>query len=450
MTLPATSETPSTSTSERTGPIWRGGKLTHGDDEAPEQLVAGVVGDLRRRAARPELLAEVDRQLPGGLARLGEVLDLDDAADAHVDLEEVVERDHGATVSRHARAPACSAAPGSARGSRGVGCRRTRARARASRPARRSGGRDRRRARGGGRRGHRRRDRGHGAPESAGSDRRRLRGRRRPCRRSSPAVPVVSGGRTVVSPSCCAAGATGAPRRAPASASGGRLRGSASPGSAVVRLAAFSSAAAPWRSAAAVAARTTGRPAPAAWGAAAGAAARRPRRLGAVSAPAARCATWLDLDGAGRDDRGGGEPGGGLAATALDAGRAWRRARGAPRPRTGRPRRRRSGRGGRAEVGEDDLLEQQQRPDREDGGERLVGLAQLLAERLAALAAGARGGAPARSCGAGPRRPRRARRAPPRSESCRASAASASDTRARTSSDLTDGTVVSIASAIWS
>ena len=32
----------------------------------------------------------------------------------------------------------------------------------------------------------------------------------------------------------------------------------------------------------------------------------------------------------------------------------------------------------------------------------------------------------------------------------RASAASASDTRARTSSDLTDGTVVSIASAIWS
>ena len=35
-------------------------------------------------------------------------------------------------------------------------------------------------------------------------------------------------------------------------------------------------------------------------------------------------------------------------------------------------------------------------------------------------------------------------------ESSRASAASASDTRARTSSDFTDGTVVSIASAIWS
>ena len=43
------------------GPARRGGP----------QLLARVVGDLRRRALGPDLVAEVDRQLPGGLACLG-------------------------------------------------------------------------------------------------------------------------------------------------------------------------------------------------------------------------------------------------------------------------------------------------------------------------------------------------------------------------------------------
>src|SRR6185436_16588790 len=47
--------------------------------------------------------AEVDAELPGGLARLGEVLDLHDPADADVDLGEVVEGDgvaHGRSVPK--------------------------------------------------------------------------------------------------------------------------------------------------------------------------------------------------------------------------------------------------------------------------------------------------------------------------------------------------------------
>src|SRR4051794_38711350 len=55
------------------------------DDERALELLARVVGDLRRRGLLPELGAEVDAQLPRGLARLGEVLDGDHAADAHVD-----------------------------------------------------------------------------------------------------------------------------------------------------------------------------------------------------------------------------------------------------------------------------------------------------------------------------------------------------------------------------
>ena len=89
------------STSERTGPIWRGGKFTTATTQAAFELLAGVVGDLRRGALGADLVAEVDRQLPGRLARLREVLDRDDPADAHVDREELVEVDrHGLSVPK--------------------------------------------------------------------------------------------------------------------------------------------------------------------------------------------------------------------------------------------------------------------------------------------------------------------------------------------------------------
>ena len=48
----------------------------------------------------PDLRAEVDEQLPGGLAGLGEVLDLDDPADPHVDGHELLEVDLVVTFHR--------------------------------------------------------------------------------------------------------------------------------------------------------------------------------------------------------------------------------------------------------------------------------------------------------------------------------------------------------------
>ena len=90
---PASEYVPSTSTSERTGPIWRGGKFTTPIDKPALELLARVVLDLRAGALDADLVAEVDAQLPRRLARLREVLHLDDAADAHVDGREVVEVD---------------------------------------------------------------------------------------------------------------------------------------------------------------------------------------------------------------------------------------------------------------------------------------------------------------------------------------------------------------------
>ena len=52
----------------------------------------------------PIFRAEVDRELPGRLARLREVLDGGHAADAHVDLQEVVPRDHARSIRRAAPA----------------------------------------------------------------------------------------------------------------------------------------------------------------------------------------------------------------------------------------------------------------------------------------------------------------------------------------------------------
>jgi drug/metabolite transporter (DMT)-like permease len=65
------------------------------DDESPVEIGLGVVDDLRRRATGADLGAEVDRQLPGRLAGLGELVDRDHPADPHVDPGEVIEGDHG-------------------------------------------------------------------------------------------------------------------------------------------------------------------------------------------------------------------------------------------------------------------------------------------------------------------------------------------------------------------
>ena len=129
----------------------------------------------------------------------------------------------------------------------------------------------------------------------------------------------------------------------------------------------------------------------------------------------ARLGGVLDLDGAGGDDRGRGQAGGGLARrTALkptcSAAPAPRGARGGAAGGRGPRRPRRVV----PMCVSSELLEQEQRPDRVQRGERLVGRAQLLAERRAAIA-GAQVAAHRRArARRGPRRPRRARAAPPR------------------------------------
>ena len=57
----SSSSAPSTSTSERNGPIWRGGKLTTATTSVSCELLARVVGDLRRGALDADLGPEVDR-----------------------------------------------------------------------------------------------------------------------------------------------------------------------------------------------------------------------------------------------------------------------------------------------------------------------------------------------------------------------------------------------------
>src|SRR4051794_33595911 len=98
---------------ERPDLAWR--EVHDGDHMAPLELLAGVVRDLRRGALDADLRPEVDRQLPGRLARLGELVDLEHAPHAHVDREELVEgeRHRRLPVSRPAWARA--SAPASAR-----------------------------------------------------------------------------------------------------------------------------------------------------------------------------------------------------------------------------------------------------------------------------------------------------------------------------------------------
>jgi len=71
-----------------------GTEVDDGDDEPALERSPRVVDDLGRRAPGPELGAEVDRQLPGRLAGLGERVDGDYPADPHLDPGEVVELDH--------------------------------------------------------------------------------------------------------------------------------------------------------------------------------------------------------------------------------------------------------------------------------------------------------------------------------------------------------------------
>src|SRR5690606_1026568 len=69
-------------------------EVDDGGDLAAVQLFQGVMmGDLGRGLLDADGVAEVDGQLIGGLAGLGERLGLDDPADAHIDLHEVVEAD---------------------------------------------------------------------------------------------------------------------------------------------------------------------------------------------------------------------------------------------------------------------------------------------------------------------------------------------------------------------
>src|ERR1700733_13283584 len=69
-------------------------QVDHADNEPALERLARIVRDLGRRALDPELGAEVDGQLPRGDARLGEILNRDDAADAHVDGVEGTDVDH--------------------------------------------------------------------------------------------------------------------------------------------------------------------------------------------------------------------------------------------------------------------------------------------------------------------------------------------------------------------
>src|SRR4051794_19115594 len=83
-------------------PRW---EVHDGDHQSPVEILRGVVGDLRRGALLADLGPEVDAQLPGRGARLGEALDLDHATDAQVELLEVVEGGQTATARRAPAGP---------------------------------------------------------------------------------------------------------------------------------------------------------------------------------------------------------------------------------------------------------------------------------------------------------------------------------------------------------
>src|SRR5205823_11979435 len=69
-------------------------EVDHRQYQLPHEIGLVVVLRYLRARALQAQLAEVDAQLVSGLARLGKVVDLHDAADADVDLGEVVVGDH--------------------------------------------------------------------------------------------------------------------------------------------------------------------------------------------------------------------------------------------------------------------------------------------------------------------------------------------------------------------
>jgi drug/metabolite transporter (DMT)-like permease len=83
-----------------------GAEVDDCDDESSLELGRLVVDDLGGRPARAELGPEVDRQLPGGFAGLGEGSDCEHPANAHVDPGEVVELNHGRSNIAGPSAPA--------------------------------------------------------------------------------------------------------------------------------------------------------------------------------------------------------------------------------------------------------------------------------------------------------------------------------------------------------
>ena len=339
-----------------------------GDHEAALELVARVVRDLRRRALLADLGAEVDVQLPGRLAGLGEVLDAGDAAHADVDLEEVVEVDQGAAAEAEAAAGRC-VPPGSPAGGAGGGVSpSTAARLRGlliapARWARR-------------------------AEWPARPDPARAAARSRSSRPPAPAVRAAAAARPLPPARAPARRGTGAARKL-----GGRGRGRGGRGlsSARRRLR-------PWRG---VRGRNGAAPARAPRAACAGGATWRSLTFFTSTAPAvtitAAATPGGGLGGERRDAGGHGAARG----EAARCGHAPRR----PRRRSRRPRRRRrrlrraAPRSAESGLREPQLLEEHERPERVDGGERPVRLAQLGAEGAAAVAGPQVAAHRRRSCG---------------------------------------------------
>ena len=87
------------------GPDLTRWEIDHRNHQGVNQLVAVVMGDLRRGALDARLGAEVDGQLQRRPAGLGKLLDRENPADAHVDGLEVREVDHEFGAGQEPGAP---------------------------------------------------------------------------------------------------------------------------------------------------------------------------------------------------------------------------------------------------------------------------------------------------------------------------------------------------------
>ncbi len=102
---PASSSKPSVSTSERKGPIWRGGKIHHTQHLPADEIFRPIVRrDLRRRFPDADLRAEIDPQLISRFACFGKGFCLDDCPDTNVDAFKIGKFDdfrHGDSLLRN-------------------------------------------------------------------------------------------------------------------------------------------------------------------------------------------------------------------------------------------------------------------------------------------------------------------------------------------------------------